>query len=258
MVLAAIRYSKPSIATVSLDGGELLELDRERLEALLEQLVAYHGQLHWWPAQSTFEILMGAVLTQNTAWRNVEHAIAQLRATMPLTPHAIVDAPSEQLAAAIRPSGYYNVKAQRLRTLSVAYLEAGGYDGLDRLATNELRDRLLAVKGVGRETADDILLYAFKRPVFVIDAYTRRIFSRLGWCRGDEPYEVLRAAVEEACGAERALFHELHAQLVELGKATCRPRPRCNLCPLASSAAETGRRAVARKASCPFPTQHSS
>lgn len=208
-----------------------------RLTWLLETLIAHQGELDWWPAQSRFEIIIGAVLTQNTAWRNVERAIANLHSSNLLNPEAILNAPEQQLTQAIRPSGYFNVKAQRLRNLCAAYLRYGGYDGLAELDTEQLRRRLLAVNGVGRETADDILLYAFARPIFVIDAYTRRIFSRLGWIDGQEEYDALRGAVEQAIGQDAEMFNELHAQLVILGKETCRPQPFCSQCPLRSACA---------------------
>lgn len=211
-----------------------------KLHWLLETLLTHHGRLNWWPAQSTFEILVGAVLTQNTAWSNVERAITKLRAEGLLNPQAILNAAPDQLSSALRPSGYFNVKAQRLRNLCSAYLACGGWNGMAELETTELRRQLLEINGVGRETADDILLYAFDRPVFVIDAYTRRIFTRLGWIAGTEGYETLREAVEKPLCAATATFNELHAQLVILGKDLCRPRPRCPSCPLNAVCAYPG------------------
>lgn len=207
-------------------------LDGEELRGLLKELRDHHGTPQWWPADSAFEVMVGAVLTQNTAWTNVERAITGLRERGWLEAISLIEAPPEELAATIRPSGYYNVKTQRLRNLCLTYLEEGGFEGMDTLPTPALRERLLAVQGVGRETADDILLYAFRRPVFVIDAYTRRIFSRLGWVEGNEPYDQLREAVEEALGADETTFNELHALLVLHGKDTCRPQPRCPECPV--------------------------
>ncbi|MFP4147381.1 MAG: endonuclease III domain-containing protein [Halorhodospira sp.] len=212
-------------------------LTERRLRRLLQRLLAHHGEQHWWPADTGFEVLVGAVLTQNAAWRNVERALANLREEGLLDPVALVEAPVETVAAAIRPSGYFNVKTRRLRNLCIAYLQEGGLEGLLLQPTETLRERLLAINGIGRETADDILLYACHRPVFVIDAYTRRIFQRLGWIQGDEGYERLRAAVEEALGPETTTFNELHAQLVTLGKATCRPAPCCSSCPLSDACA---------------------
>jgi len=209
-------------------------LSAPRLQAIYRSLRAHHGHLDWWPGDGRFEIAVGAVLTQNTAWTNVEKAIARLQAEDLLAPRAMLDCPPDTLAEAIRPSGYFNVKTKRLRALCTAWLENGGEQGLAGLDTDTLRERLLAVHGVGRETADDILLYAFERPVFVIDAYTRRIFSRLGLVSGDEGYDVLRRTIEQALGPDVALYNDYHAQIVALGKDTCRPKPHCGACPLAA------------------------
>jgi len=138
------------------------------------------GRQKWWPADSVFEILVGAVLTQNTAWGNVEKAIQSLNDSNLLSPRAIMSCTSKNLANSIRSSGYFNVKAKRLRAISEWYVINGEFDAINKWSTNKLRCALLGVHGVGPETADDIILYVFKRPVFVIDAYTKRIFGRLG------------------------------------------------------------------------------
>lgn len=177
--------------------------------------------------------MVGAVLTQNTAWVNVERAIANLKQVNALTPEAIVAAHPKRLAKWLKPSGYFNVKAKRLRAFCRWLIAQGGVAVLAQLATNELRTRLLAVHGVGPETADDILLYAFERPVFVIDAYTRRIFQRLGAIRGDEDYEMLRLSFEQALGPDTALFNEYHGLIVRQGKDVCRTRPLCAQCAIA-------------------------
>ena len=215
-------------------------LTERRLRWLLQALLAHHGPQHWWPADTGFEVLVGAVLTQNTAWRNVERALSRLHEAGLLDPAALLEADPEAVAEAIRPTGYFNVKARRLRNLCLAYLQEGGLAGMQRQGTEALRGRLLAVTGIGRETADDILLYALHRPVFVVDAYTRRLLARLGWIEGDEGYERLRAAVEAALGPDTEAFNELHAQIVALGKDTCRPRPRCEGCPLSGACAYAG------------------
>jgi len=176
--------------------------------------------------------MIGAVLTQNTAWSNVERAITRLRAHCRLEAEAILALDPSELAWTIRPAGYFNVKARRLIAFCTFYRAAGGWDGLNALDTETLRMRLLAVKGIGPETADDILLYAFERPVFVVDAYTRRIFSRLGLLRGDEGYETIRAAFERALGPDVPRYKEYHALLVEHAKQVCRSRPRCSDCVL--------------------------
>lgn len=215
----------------------MLAIDPEHLHRVFDGLHAIHGPAGWWPAETRFEILIGAVLTQNTAWSNVEKALAGLRARGWTTPEAILAADRETLAAVIRPSGYYNIKAERLSNLCRWFLQAGGFAALDRQETSTLREGLLSVKGVGRETADDIVCYAFDRPVFVVDAYARRIFERLGLVRGhDHGYEALRGAVERAAGTtDHAFFNELHALLVLHGNRLCRPRPRCGECGLRGS-----------------------
>jgi endonuclease-3 related protein len=150
-----------------------------------------------------------------------------------LDPAAIAACDGERLGALIRSAGYFNVKARRLQSLCRFLLESGGVEGLDRLPTEVLRPRLLSVHGVGPETADAILLYAFGRPVFVVDAYTRRLGARLGLLGGGEPYEAVRAAFEIALGPNPGELNELHALIVRHAKALCRTRPRCRACGLA-------------------------
>jgi len=184
--------------------------------------------------------MVGAVLTQNTAWVNVERAIENLRGAGALSPRAIVQSHPRRLATWLRPSGYFNVKAKRLKALCEWLIEQGGVKALSRQPTEALRAALLAVHGVGPETADDILLYAFSRPVFVVDAYTRRIFSRLGVLNGDEDYETIRMHFEERLGPDTALYNEFHALIVVHGKEVCRPRPRCGACVLAARCRRRG------------------
>lgn len=199
------------------------------------RLFSAYGPQHWWPGEAPFEIMVGAILTQNTAWSNVERAIANLRAAELLDPAAIVAVDLPTLATCLRPSGYFNVKADRLRAFCDWFLTQGGLDGLSAMETQQLRRALLSVKGVGAETADDILLYAFERPVFVVDAYTRRIFSRLGLVPDDIGYEPLRASFEQALVADVAQFNEYHALIVRHGKDFCRPKPRCDDCCLSAN-----------------------
>jgi endonuclease-3 related protein len=210
-----------------------VRIDRRRLLPLFSRLLRTWGPQHWWPGETPFEVMVGAVLTQNTAWTNVEKAIANLVAHDWLDAGRIAGLRRQDLARCLKPSGYYNVKAERLQAFCRWYRQAGGYPALARLPTAELREALLAVTGIGPETADDILLYAFARPVFVVDAYTRRLFSRYELCRGDEPYEQLRTAVEAAGGADTGFFNELHALIVRHAKEVCRVRPRCSNCVLA-------------------------
>ncbi|MEO5574309.1 MAG: endonuclease III domain-containing protein [Gammaproteobacteria bacterium] len=203
-----------------------------------DTLYQSYGPQSWWPAESPFEVMVGAVLTQNTSWGNVEKAIENLKNAGSLNPSAIVNAAPEQLAAWLKPSGYFNIKVRRLRNFCTWYLLRGRLEGLASFATAVLREDLLSVNGIGPETADDILLYAFERPVFVIDAYTRRLFSRLGFIRGDEPYETVRALFESTLAGKAqgcaALFNEYHALIVHHGKSICRTRPLCAQCCLAS------------------------
>lgn len=205
-------------------------LSSRKLRSIFQQLLAQYGPQAWWPGETAFEVMVGAVLTQNTAWINVERAIANLTANAALSPERILAVNEAQLAEWIRPSGYFNIKARRLRNYCRWYTDAGGYQPLAKQSDVDLRRALLAVNGVGPETADDILLYAFKRPVFVIDAYTRRLFARLGLIQGDEGYDELRLGLEQALGADVALFNEYHALIVVHAKDICRVRPRCSEC----------------------------
>ena len=206
---------------------------RITIPKVYHRLFAANGHQHWWPGDSAFEIMVGAVLTQNTAWNNVERAIANLKRARALSPEAIVKAHPRRLAAWLRPSGYFNIKTKRLKALCRWLVEQGGVRRLAKLATPELRHALLDVHGIGPETADDILLYAFKRPVFVIDAYTRRIFARLGLIAGDENYETLRSLFENELGFSARLFNEYHALIVVHGKDVCKKTPLCGNCSLA-------------------------
>lgn len=204
-----------------------------RLNEVSDKLCAAYGPQYWWPAENRFEIIVGAVLTQNTVWINVERAIDNLKQAGVLKLDAMLALEQQELAERLRPAGYFNLKARRLTNLLSAVRELGGVDGLARIPTLELRSRLLAVNGVGPETADDILLYAYHRPVFVVDAYTRRIFSRVGLALGDEAYDTLRLTVESAMPENTSWYQEFHALIVVHGKERCRPRPGCHDCPLA-------------------------
>lgn len=202
----------------------------DHLLAVFRALLEAYGRQHWWPGETPFEVMVGAVLTQNTSWTNVQRALDTLRRRVDLDAEAILSMPGEELADCLRPVGYFNVKTRRLQAFCGAYLDAGGLDGLGRLSTGDLRRRLLAVHGVGPETADDILLYAFERPVFVVDAYTRRIFTRMGLLEGGESYEAIRQVFEASLGADVPLFNEYHALIVLHGKDVCRTKPRCTAC----------------------------
>lgn len=211
------------------------------------------GHLGWWPGDTPFEVAVGAILTQNTSWTNVEKAIANLKSVRVLTPRKLFALPEPALAEHIRPAGYFNLKAKRLRNfLAVLVNEFGGR--LDRMLSGELvdvRERLLAINGIGRETADSILLYAGTHHSFVIDAYTKRIFERHGWWTDSssrknqqsksqtaDAYESLKALCETTLNhktfEERLdYWRDYHAQIVMVGKDYCRPKnPDCENCPL--------------------------
>jgi endonuclease-3 related protein len=202
------------------------------LRDIHDALLTAYGEQAWWPGETPFEVMVGAILTQNTAWTNVEKGIAALIAADALDAGAIVAMDPATLGSLLRPVGYFNVKARRLQNLCRWYLESGGETALAAVPTSELRNELLVVNGVGPETADDILLYALQRPVFVIDAYTRRLFGRLGLIDPQAGYEALRQCFESALGADTALYNEYHALIVIHAKGCCRPKPRCGDCPL--------------------------
>jgi endonuclease-3 related protein len=194
-----------------------------------------YGPTGWWPGDTPFEIAVGAILTQNTAWRNVERAIDNLRAQRLLSPRAILRAGDVLLESALRPSGYFRVKTRRLRCFCAHLVDryGGSMARMARRPTAELRDELLAIHGIGPETADDILLYACGHRVFVVDAYTRRILSRHGHVPSNISYEPLRHWFERQLEPDLDLFREYHALIVYTGKDYCRTRPRCEGCPLA-------------------------
>ncbi|OOG25939.1 endonuclease [Thioalkalivibrio denitrificans] len=207
-------------------------MNKQRLHEIFRSLYKTHGPQHWWPARDRFEVMVGAVLTQNTAWVNVERAIEALERAGALDPHAILDLSDARLARLIRPSGYFNVKAARLKSLCRWYVAKGGWQKLRHWPTGRLREALLSVHGIGPETADDIILYAFERPVFVVDAYTRRLLGRLGHTRAQAPYDDLRTAIETALGPDTTLYNEYHALIVTHAKHVCRPKPLCGQCEL--------------------------
>lgn len=206
---------------------------KQGLRKVYRHLLQAHGAQDWWPGETRFEIMVGAILTQNTAWTNVEKAIANLKQAKALTPQAIIKAHPKRVASWLKPSGYFNIKAKRLRAFCRWLIEQGGEKKLARMPTDELRQALLAVHGIGPETADDILLYAFDRPVFVIDAYTRRLFQRLELVDGVQDYESLRALFENSLDTDAQLYNEYHALIVIHAKDTCRKRPLCDTCCLA-------------------------
>jgi endonuclease-3 related protein len=223
----APRHKVAALPVVS--SGELMRYYRAMSSAL--------GPMHWWPARTPFEVIVGAILTQSTAWGNVERAIANLRSARVLTPSAMLRISTQRLAGLVRPSGYFRQKAKKLKAF-VRFLQEGYGGSLKRMfltPTLELREKLLSVHGIGPETADSILLYAGNHPVFVVDAYTHRIFGRHGITDGKPDYERVRTAIEASLSAQPELFNEFHALIVNTGKNWCRKSaPRCEDCPLRS------------------------
>jgi endonuclease-3 related protein len=194
-----------------------------------------YGPQHWWPGRSRFEVIVGAILTQSTSWTNVESAIRNLRAARLLTPRAINDAPLDKLARLVRPSGYFRQKAKKLKAFVhfLAFNHSGSLARMFRTPTALLRNQLLSIHGIGPETADSILLYAGKHPVFVIDAYTRRILERHGIAASKHSYEDLRSLFESNLHRDPQLFNEFHALIVHTGKHFCRKsKALCDNCPL--------------------------
>ena len=202
-------------------------------------LLRQHGSQDWWPAEDAFEVMVGAILTQNTAWTNVERALVNLRQIGALSLEGLLKLEESRLAGHIRPSGYYNQKAKRIKLFCEWYASCGAHAGLAQKDTASLRRELLGVYGIGPETADDILLYAFERPVFVIDAYTRRIFSRLGMIAGGERYDELRLMFQNNLAADVPLYNSYHALIVSHGKDICKKNPACGNCGLVKMCAFT-------------------
>jgi endonuclease-3 related protein len=194
-----------------------------------------YGPQHWWPGESVFEVMVGAVLTQNTAWTNVEKAIANIKRKGLLSPAKLRGLALRRLAALIRPSGYYNIKAKRLHNLLELIMNhyRGSLKRMFETDRAELRRQLLDVNGIGPETADSILLYAAGKPVFVVDAYTKRIFSRHGFIPAAATYHEIQHLFHACLRKDAGLFNEYHALIVRLGKERCRKSmPRCQGCPL--------------------------
>ena len=206
-----------------------------RLFAMYESMLSALGPSRWWPGDSPFEVAVGAILTQNTNWRNVEKAIENLERADKLSPQALYDIPDDQLAALIRPAGYYSLKASRLKNfMSFLKKEADlNIESLGSMDPASLRPKILQVKGIGPETADSILLYALGMPSFVIDAYTARIMIRHGLVPEDVSYHELQEYFMDALDADPAVFNEYHALLVRTGKDWCKKKaPKCEGCPL--------------------------
>ena len=193
------------------------------------------GEQHWWPARTRLEMMLGAILTQNTAWINVEKALENLRKNGALHLDTLETTSANQLAEWIRPAGYFNQKTGTIKALADTIRRRfnGSIDKLFALDTPTLRNELLSWKGIGPETADSILLYAGKRPVFVVDAYTKRVCSRHGWCDEKASYDEIAKLFTDHLPEDVQLYNEYHALIVRLGKEHCNTKPKCNGCPLA-------------------------
>jgi endonuclease-3 related protein len=207
---------------------------REELLKIYELLNGYFGDLHWWPADSPFEVMVGAILTQNTAWTNVEKAISALKKQELLSPDALLRIDETILAGIIRPSGYYHIKAKRLKSLVQFFISeyAGKIDRMCKEDLTVLREKLLKVRGVGPETADSIILYACRKPVFISDEYTKRILQRHRITPEDADASQIRTLFMSHLPHIASLFNQFHALLVHTGKMFCRKTPKCDCCPL--------------------------
>jgi endonuclease-3 related protein len=207
---------------------------KKLLMTIYENLYRAYGSRHWWPGETSFEVMVGAILTQNTSWRNVEKAIQKLKGKGILHPEGIHRLGKKELAPLIRSSGYYRIKADRLKAfIDFLYEEFdGNLKKMRKRKLEEVRERLLGVKGIGPETADSILLYGLKKSIFVVDAYTKRILSRHGIISEKASYEEVQKLFMDHLPHDEKLFNEYHALLVHLGKMVCQTIPRCDSCPL--------------------------
>jgi endonuclease III related protein len=209
-------------------------MDRKPI-LIYKKLYKFFGPQMWWPADSAFEVMLGAILTQNTNWQNVEKAMNNLKQNKLLNAKKLYNTPPKRLAALIKSAGYYNVKSRRLKEFLKFFIHSYGASIKRMFLENTclLRDRLLSVNGIGKETADSILLYALNKPVFVVDAYTKRILLRHDFINADSDYDEIQNLFMKSLKKDVKLFNEYHALLVRLGKEFClKSKPKCNICPL--------------------------
>jgi len=214
---------------------------------IYRRLYKAYGARHWWPGETSFEVMVGAILTQNTSWRNVEKAIQKLKGEGILSPEGIRRLKKRELAPLIRSSGYYRIKADRLKAfINFLFEEYGGdLKRMKRERLEELREKLLDIRGIGPETADSILLYGLKKSIFVVDAYTKRILSRHGIISERASYGEVQKLFMDHLPLDEKLFNDYHALFVHLGKTTCKKIPRCDICPI-KSIAQSGERKASR------------
>jgi len=215
-------------------GQKITQQHKTILSEIYRALFKSFGPQHWWPGETPFEVAVGAILTQNTNWGNVEKAINNLKGHKVLNAKLLFEMPPEKLASLIRPAGYFNVKTKRLKEFLSFLLNRykGSMERMKKADALTLRHDLLNVKGIGPETADSILLYALEKPVFVIDAYTKRVLSRHKIVSEDVTYHELQELFHKDLPTDVQLFNEFHALFVMAGKHFCKPRPRCQECPL--------------------------
>ena len=207
---------------------------RKRLLEIFQRLLKAYGPQHWWPGGSPFEVIVGAILTQGVAWSNVKRAIISLKEAGLMASKRLADTPTEKIAGLIRPCIYYNEKAKKLKAF-LAFLEERHHGDLSLLlSVDSLREELLTVRGIGKETTDAIILYAANKPSFVVDAYTRRILQRLTVIEERATYEGVRRLLMRSLPTDVPLYNKYHALLVRHGKARCHRRPLCEGCPLRS------------------------
>ncbi len=212
------------------------------LHEVYDRLLAAFGPQNWWPGESPFEIMVGAILVQNTAWKNVEKAIRNLANADLLDAHALASTDAEELQELIRPAGYFRLKTKRL--LHLVHFVVEQYDGdlgaMFSVGLSTLREELLSLNGIGPETADSILLYAGELPTFVVDTYTHRVLARHGWIGYEAEYYEIKDTFESELEQNVALYNEFHALLVRVGHLHCRKTPKCDECPLAELLPEGG------------------
>ncbi len=209
---------------------------RETILKIYKRLLERYSKQDWWPSESRFEVIIGAILTQNTNWRNVEKAIENLKKANILTAEKMYQCNSQTLAELIRPSGYYNIKTKRIKNFLEWLFE--NYDGqietLEPIETSCLREELLSINGIGKETADSILLYGLEKPTFIVDSYTARVLGRHGLIDSYCGYDDIKELFESNLDKDAKLYNEYHALIVTLGKEHCKKRPICDGCPLES------------------------
>ncbi len=218
----------------NLESEQKNKITKKALIKIYDLLSNEFGPQHWWPGDTPFEVAIGAILTQNTNWGNVEKAINNLKKSRALSAKALYKIQAKRLASLIRPAGYYNIKSKRIRAF-LKFLTnhyRGSMKKMGALETGDLRQQLLDVHGIGPETADSILLYALEKPAFVIDAYTKRVLERHNIVSKKATYHEMQELFHKNLSMDTQMFNEFHALFVKVGKDHCRPKPKCEGCPL--------------------------